>query len=123
MYDTLVFSYFTPCYITEMMLACAPPTLSCTVGDCDPLQRHAEPAPFGFLRLLLDAEQQHLHGVDSLLDMRDAVEEAERLPRVLTEQRLPGENQHTTNQGLISQAGKLFFSVIMSKENVLLWII
>ena len=62
--------------------------MCCSVGDCDPLQRHWVSTSFGFLWVFLNAEQQELHGVEFIFDMRDAVEDGERLPHVFTEQRL-----------------------------------
>lgn len=67
--------------------------MSCSVGDCDPLKRHWVATSFGFLRVFLDAEQQDLQGVDSSLDMWDAVEDGERLRHVFTEQWLQAQNQ------------------------------
>lgn len=67
--------------------------MSCSVGDCDPLKRHRVSTSFGFLRVFLDAEQQDLHGVDSVLDVWDAVADGERLPHVFTEQWLRVHNQ------------------------------
>lgn len=75
-----------------------PPTLSGGVGDCDPLERHRVAAPFGFQRVFLDAQQQDVHAVDAGLDVRDAVEDGERLAQVLAEQRLQVREQDTGRQ-------------------------
>lgn len=74
------------------MLVSEPPTVSCSVGDCDPLQRYGVSTSFGFLRILLDAEEQDLQAVDAILDMWDAVEDGERLARVFTEQKLQAQS-------------------------------
>lgn len=66
--------------------AVAPPTVSCSVAHCDPLERFNVSASLGFLRILLDAQQQHLQGVDSILDVRDTVEDGERPAHVFTKQ-------------------------------------
>lgn len=71
-------------YHTQSIIA--PPTLSCSVGDCDPLERHWVSTSFGFLRVFLDTEQQNLHAVNASLDVWDAVEDGERLPQVFIEQ-------------------------------------
>lgn len=63
-----------------------PPTLSCCVADCDPLQNLDVSTSFGLLQILLDVQQQHLHCVNSILDVRDTVQDGERSSDVFTEQ-------------------------------------
>lgn len=86
--------------------------MPCGVADCDPLESHGVSASFGFLRVLLDAQQQDLHGVDSLLDMRDAVEDSERLPRVFTEQRLRVHKSTKRNSLAKLSDGKMLLMLI-----------
>lgn len=64
----------------------ASPTMCCRVADCDPLQRHIISTSCSFLWVFLDAEQQNLHSMNASLDVRDAVEDGERLPGVLDKQ-------------------------------------
>lgn len=68
----------------------ASPTLSRrSAGDRDPLQNLDVSASFGFLQILLDVQQQDLHRVNSVLDVRDTVQDGERSSDVFTEQWLP----------------------------------
>lgn len=64
----------------------APPTLSCSSSDRDPLQNLDVSTSFSFLQILLDVQQQHLHCVNSILDVRDTVQDGERSSDVFTEQ-------------------------------------
>ncbi len=87
--------------------------MSCSVGDSDPLQSHRVSASFRFLLVLLDAEQQDIDGVESFLNMWDAVEDGERLPHVFTEQQLQAQNHQvqfwqeavTSEQTLLAATG------------------
>lgn len=63
-----------------------PPTLSCSVGDSDPLQSHRVAASPAVVRVLLDAEQEDLHVVAPGLGVGQAVEDGEGLPELLTKQ-------------------------------------
>lgn len=63
-----------------------PPTLSCCAADCDPLQNLDVSTSFGLLQILLDVQQQHLHCVNSILDVWDTVQDGERSSDVFTEQ-------------------------------------
>lgn len=62
------------------------PTLSCSAADRDPLQNLDVSTSFGFLQVLLDVQQQDLHCVNSVLDVRDTVQDGERSSDVFTEQ-------------------------------------
>lgn len=73
-----------------------PPTLSCSSADRDPLQNLDVSTSFGFLQVLLDVQQQDLHRVNSILDVRDTVQDGERSSDVFTEQRLSAQRADRT---------------------------
>lgn len=60
-------------------------TLFSGVIDCDPLKKHWKSTSFGFLWIILDAEQQDLQGVNFILHMWNTVQDGERGPHVFTE--------------------------------------
>lgn len=76
-----------------------PPTLSCSTADRDPLKNLDISTSFSFLQILLDVQQQDLHCVDPILDVRDTVQDGERSSDVFTEQWLSahgGQQQEQT---------------------------